>query len=379
MPPNVQNPTFDASYRNMKIQEIISVLEKWAAPSLQESYDNSGLITGNNQQECTGTLICLDSTEAVVQEAIQKGCNLIIAHHPIVFSGLKRLTGATYIERTIILAIQNNIAIYAIHTNLDNINTGVSMEMANRLGLSNLQILQPKKGQLHKLITFVPEAYSAKVSQALFDAGAGYIGNYDECSFQTAGTGTFRANESANPFSGQIGIRNNEAEIRLEVIVPTWQQNAVLQALKSSHPYEEVAYDWISLENSLQSTGSGMMGEFQEPINTLELLKRIKEVFGGVVRYTTINKETIKRVALCGGSGSFLLKDAIRSGAELFLSADFKYHQFFDSEDKIIIADIGHFESEQFTMELIHRYLNQNISNFAGCLTTISTNPIHYL
>ncbi len=363
----------------MKIQQIIQLLEEWAPKALQESYDNAGLITGNSQDECKGTLICLDSTEAVVHEAIEKGCNLIVAHHPIVFSGLKRFTGDTYIERTLLLAILHNIAIYAIHTNLDNVNSGVSQEMANRLGLINTRILQPKSNMLLKLVTYVPESYLELVMQAVFNAGAGAIGNYDECSFQMQGLGTFRPNKVAKPFIGEAGIRQQENETRIEFIAPSWKQASVMNALIQAHPYEEVAYEWIKLENSLQTNGAGIVGELPDALSPKEVLNKIKAVFGGMIRYTSLGQEKIKRIALCGGSGSFLLKDAIQSKADLFLTSDFKYHQFFDAEDKIVIADIGHFESEQFTMELIHRYLNQKISNFAGCLTTISTNPIHYL
>ena len=363
----------------MKIDQLLKELERWAAPQLQESYDNAGLITGNAQDELTGVLFCLDSTEAVVQEAISKGYNLIVAHHPIVFSGLKRLTGASYIERTVMLAIRNNISIYAIHTNLDNVHTGVSAEMAKRLGLINTRVLQPKKGLLRKLVTYVPDAHAEEVRNALFAAGAGHIGNYDECSFNLNGTGTFRPNKEAQPFIGEAGIRQEEPETRIELVAPFWIQQSITDALFAAHPYEEVAYDWTVIENNHQLIGAGMVGDLANEMDTSEVLGLIKNVFGGTIRYTTPHTSKIKRIALCGGSGSFLLKDAIRSGADLFLTADFKYHQFFDAEGKIIIADIGHFESEQFTMELIHRYLNEKIPNFAGSLTTITTNPIHYL
>ena len=363
----------------MKIDHIIRILEDWAPPSLQESYDNAGLITGNRQDDFTGALICLDSTESSVQEAIDTGCNLIIAHHPIVFSGLKRFTGATYVERTILLAIRHNIAIYAIHTNLDNVHTGVSREMADRLGLINTRILQPKSGVLRKLVTYVPHAHAETLRAALFAAGAGNIGNYDECSFNLEGSGTFRANALANPFIGTAGIRHSEAETRMELVAPHWKQAEITRALFETHPYEEVAYDWTVLENKLQDVGSGMLGDLPEQQHAEDVLKQIKQVFGGVVRFTRLHKKTVHKIAVCGGSGSFLLNDAIRAGADMFLTADFKYHQFFDADEKIIIADIGHFESEQFTMDLILRYLNQKIPNFAGRLTTISTNPIHYL
>lgn len=363
----------------MKIKQIIQELEIWAPPALQESYDNSGLITGNKDDECTGAIICLDSTEAVVQEAIDKGCNLIIAHHPIVFSGIKKLIGQNYVERTLLLAIRNHIAIYAIHTNLDHVQTGVNNEISDRLGLINTRILQPKTNQLRKLITYVPHVHAESVRVALFNAGAGHIGNYDECSFNLEGTGTFRPSAHANPFIGEVGKRQLEPETRIELVAPVWLQNKISIALFEAHPYEEVAYDWSILENPMQTVGAGMLGELAEPIDSTNFIKQIKQVFGGVVRHTSITKSQIKTIALCGGSGSFLLQDAIRANADIFISSDFKYHQFFDADGKIVIADIGHFENEQFTIPLIHRFLNEKFPKFAVHLTIITTNPIYYV
>ena len=333
----------------MKIKQIIQELEIWAPPALQESYDNSGLITGNKEEECTGAIICLDSTEAVVQEAIDKGCNLIIAHHPIVFSGIKKLTGQNYVERTLLLAIRNNIAIYAIHTNLDHVQTGVNKEISDRLGLVNTRILKPKSNQLRKLITYVPHAHAETLSS------------------------------DANPFVGEAGKRQLEPETRIELVAPVWLQDKISKALFEAHPYEEVAYDWTILENPLQTVGAGMLGELAEPIDSTNFIKHIKQVFGGVVRHTSITKSQIKTIALCGGSGSFLLPDAICANADIFISSDFKYHQFFDADQRIIIADIGHFENEQFTIPLIHRFLKEKFPKFAVHLTTILTNPIHYV
>ncbi|MEX1189213.1 MAG: Nif3-like dinuclear metal center hexameric protein [Bacteroidia bacterium] len=374
----VQKPTFGVSFEIMFISQVIEILEQWASPSLQESYDNSGLITGNPQQEFKGAVICLDSTEAIVNEAIEKNYNLIIAHHPIVFSGLKSFTGKTYVERTIMKAIKNDISIYAIHTNLDNVATGVNFEIANRLGLENIKILEPKRGFLHKMVTYVPESHLESVRQAVFKAGGGNIGNYIECSFSTPGTGTFLPNENTTPFSGKRGERSYEAELRLEILVESWNSSAVLSALKAAHPYEEVAYEIYKTENSHQSLGSGMIGDFKEPIHAEDFLKLVKSVFGGMIRFTSPSVDKIRKVALCGGSGSFLLEKAISAGADCFLSSDFKYHQFFDGLERLMIVDIGHFEGEQFTMNLIHKYLNEKFPNFAAQLTVNSTNPIHY-
>jgi dinuclear metal center YbgI/SA1388 family protein len=364
---------------NFTIREVTTCLEQWAPLALQEDYDNAGLLCGNSNWTCTGAMICLDSTPEVIQEAIQKGCNLVVAHHPIVFSGIKKLTGKNYIERALILAIKNDIAIYAIHTNLDNVHTGVNRKIGDMLGIKNPSILRSAEGHLLQLSVYVPNDHASQVMEALFSAGAGAIGKYDNCSFALEGTGTFRPGEDTNPFSGEIGVRRYEAETRIETILPFWKKAAVYKALVEAHPYEEVAYNFVKLENPLQETGSGMVGNFEQPISTNQLLHKIKEIFGGTLRHTAILDDQISRIAWCGGSGSFLLKDAISAGAQVFLTSDFKYHQFFDADNRILIIDIGHFENEQFTMQLIYEHLKDNFPNFAGCLTSVQTNPIHYL
>lgn len=363
----------------MLISDIISALENWAPPSYAESYDNVGLITGDRQWTCTGAIICLDAIESVIDEAIEKNSNLVIAHHPIVFSGLKRITGQNYIERTLIKAIKHDIAIYAIHTNLDNISTGVNQMICDKLELINTRILAPKKGILKKLYTYVPLSDAESVRQALFSAGAGHIGLYDECSFNTEGTGTFRALKGANPHKGNIEERHTEDEIKIEVILPQYLERKVLSALKAHHPYEEVAYELISLDNSVD-IGSGMIGELEDSVDTLSWLSQIKSTFHcGSIRHTALVHKDIKRVAVCGGSGSFLLEAAVKQKADIFISSDYKYHQFFDADGRIIIADIGHYESEQFSINLIYRYLSEKFTNFAFLLTEQNTNPVKYL
>jgi len=363
----------------VELQKIISHLEAFAPPSYQESYDNSGLLTGSPEMEIKGALICLDSTEAIIDEAITNGCNLVIAHHPIIFSGLKKLNGKNYVERTIIKAIKNDIAIYAIHTNLDNVRNGVNKAICERLGLTETKILSPKSGLLKKLVTYCPEAHADKIKSALFEAGAGSIGNYDECSFGSKGTGTFRGNELSNPAIGQKGIRQNEPEERIEVIFEKPLEQGILKALRASHPYEEIAFDVYSLDNQYKNVGSGMIGTLSSPLSANDFLSLLKDKMKtGSIRYTNTSKSMIKTVAVCGGSGSFLLSDAIRSGAEAFVTADFKYHQFFDGEGKIMIADIGHYESEQFTKELIYNILKQKFTTFALRLSELNTNPINY-
>lgn len=363
----------------MQLIEIINVIEQFAPPVYQESYDNAGLITGSAEMEINGALICLDSTEAVLDEAIKKKCNLVIAHHPIVFSGIKKLNGKNYVERTIIKAIKNDIAIYAAHTNLDNVFNGVNHKIAEKLGLINLKILTPMNGKLRKLVTFVPITNVDAVRNALFDAGAGRIGNYDECSFNTEGVGTYRGNEVSNPTIGEKGKRQMEPEIRIEVIYETVHENSILSALRQSHIYEEAAYDIYPLENSYQHIGSGMVGEFEQARNAKDFLTHVKSVMKtNCVRHTALLPENIKKVAICGGSGSFLLSQAIMAGAQAFITADFKYHQFFDADNRILIADIGHYESEQFTGEIFENLIRQKFNTFAVHLSETNTNPVNY-
>ncbi|MCB0820295.1 MAG: Nif3-like dinuclear metal center hexameric protein [Bacteroidetes bacterium] len=362
----------------MLIKEIISSLEYWAPRAFQESYDNSGLLTGNPNVECSGAIISLDATEEVVDDAIKANCNLIISHHPILFSGLKSLTGKTYVERTIIKAIQNGISLYALHTNLDNIHGGVSFKMGNLLGLKHMRVLKPSAENLLKLVTYVPVDHLETVCNAVFNAGGGKIGNYDECSFSVSGTGTFRPNEHAKPFSGSLNKRHSDVESCVEFLVRKDQSESILHALKHAHPYEEVAYELIPLYNKNQFVGSGVIGEFDTPVEYKDLLNIIKQTFGGTVRFTRAPKEKINTLALCGGSGSFLLETAISQNADAYLSSDFKYHQFFDAVDRIFLMDIGHFEGEQFTMNLIQDFLIEKFPTFAARLTEHKTNPVLY-
>ena len=364
----------------MKIFEITSFLEQIAPLAYQESYDNSGLIVGDLNADIKQALVSLDCTETIIDEAIAHNCNLIIAHHPIVFSGLKKITGKNYVERVIIKAIQNNIAIYAIHTNLDSVLNGVNGKIAEKLGLQNCRILAPKSNFLSKLVTFAPVAYADKVRQALFDAGAGNIGNYSEASFNSTGTGTFKGNEKSNAFVGEKNIRHYEDEIKIEVIYETYKTGAILQALRSNHPYEEVAYDILALSNLHQQVGSGLVGTLPQAMNEQEFLVYLKSVMKvNVIRHTELLGKTVKTVAVCGGSGSFLLGNALAAKADVFISADFKYHEFFDADGKILIADIGHFESEQFTPELLMEIITKKFPTFAIRLTEKNTNPIKYL
>ncbi|MBS1918531.1 MAG: Nif3-like dinuclear metal center hexameric protein [Bacteroidetes bacterium] len=363
----------------MKISEIISHLETIAPPSYQENYDNAGLLTGSSNRECTGIITSLDATEEVVDEAISKNCNLIVSHHPIIFGGLKKITGKNYVEKAIIAAIKNDIAMYAIHTNLDNVINGVNAQMADKLGLISRKILMPKPATVKKMYTFVPASHLEAVRSAIFNAGAGVIGNYSESSFSSQGTGSFKASENANPFVGKIGERHYEDEIKLETIFPAYLQGKILQALLESHPYEEVAYDIIDLANADMRIGSGLIGELPEPVDEHVFLDRVKQAFGLVViRHTPLTGRPVKKVALCGGAGSFLISKALSSGADFYITADVKYHEFFDANGKLVLADIGHFESEQFTIGLLYDILREKFPTFAVLKTGVKTNPVRY-
>ncbi len=362
----------------MLLSDIIYTLEAWAPPMLQEDYDNSGLQVGDPQREVKAALIALDCTEDVVEEAVRRGCDLIIAHHPVIFRGLKSITGRNGVERTILAAIRNNVAIYAIHTNLDNVITGVNSEIASKLGLQDLEVLDPRPDQLRKLVVFVPNAHADTVRNALFAAGAGRIGNYDECSYGLEGQGTFRAGAGADPFVGEKGVRHTEGETRIETILHAPLERAVVQALLKAHPYEEVAYDIYPLANNFRGVGSGAIGRLAHPMAETDFLSMVKEAFNApVVRHTALLGRQVERVAVCGGSGAFLIPKAKAAGAHAFVTADVKYHQFFDAEGQLLLADIGHFESEQFTMHLIQRHLSAFLPTFAAHLTESVTNPIH--
>jgi dinuclear metal center YbgI/SA1388 family protein len=361
------------------IKEIINELEKLAPPAYQESYDNAGLLVGSSEIEITSVLFTLDVTEEVIGEAVERNCNLIVAHHPIIFKGLKKLNGKNYVERTVIKAIKNDVAIYATHTNLDHVNKGVNWQIGERLGLQNLKVLVPKKQLLTKLAFFVPVENTQSVLDALFAAGAGHIGNYEHCSFRAEGTGTFLPGDAANPVIGSKGELEEVKEHRVEVMFPSYLELKILSTLKKTHPYEEVAYYLTALENENQEVGAGAVGHLANPMTPADFLRFLKkQMNAGVVKYTEPVSKSIQRVAICGGAGSFLLQDAIRAQADVFVTADYKYHEFFDAENRITICDIGHYESEVFTKNLLYNYLSGKFSNFALCLSEVNTNPVRY-
>jgi dinuclear metal center YbgI/SA1388 family protein len=364
----------------MQIKEITSSLENEAPLSLQEPYDNSGLIIGNPDTDISKALITIDVTEKVIDEAIQKKCGLIISHHPLIFGNISKIDSGDFTGKCITKAIKNDIAIYAIHTNIDNIENGVNSALCGKIGLSDCKILKPKKNILKKLVTFCPEKHADKVRKALFDAGGGHIGNYDSCSYNTAGFGTFRALENTNPFVGKAYELHKEKETRIETIFPAYIEKKILNALLGTHPYEEVAYDIYTLENSFSKAGEGMIGVYKNSISLFDFYKKLKVALQiPVIRHNALKDKKIKKVAVCGGAGSYLIKEATSAGADIFLTSDMKYHQFFCIENSLIIADIGHYESEQFTKEILYEILNKKFPKFAVLISKTNTNPVKYL
>ena len=363
----------------MKISDLTRELELFAPPVLQEPYDNAGLLTGDSFDECTGVMVTLDVTEPVIREAVEKNCNLVVAHHPIIFKGLKKINANEYVGATVISAIKNDVAIYAAHTNLDNILHGVNAAIASKLSLQQCRILLPATGHLAKLFTFVPAQHLEKVRDALFNAGGGVIGNYSECSFSSEGTGTFRPGTGARPFSGELNKRTYENEVRLEIQFPGWLQQEMLSALRASHPYEEIAFEIILTANRNPAVGSGLVGELEKSCTETEFLATLQSAFRTkAIRHSPLSGRKIKKVALCGGAGSFLISKALQSSADVFVTADLKYHEFFEAHGRMLLADIGHFESEQFTIDLLAEFLQQKFPNFAVLKSEIITNPVHY-
>ncbi len=363
----------------MKIKEVISLLEELAPLSYSEDFDNTGLLVGDQEETVSGILITLDTLESVVDEAIANKCNLIVSFHPIIFSGLKKITGKNYVERVVIKAIQNNIAIFSMHTALDNSWNGVNAMICDKLKLEKRKILIPKRNTIQKLFTYVPIESVEKVRDALFNAGAGNIGNYSNCSFNIDGTGSFRGNENSNPVVGERGEIRFEKEVQIGVTFQKHVQSQVLKALFKSHPYEEVAYEVTTLENTNQQIGMGMIGELDTPMSEEDFLKYLKETMNTkCVRHSKLTNKLISKVGVLGGSGSFAINEAKQAGADVFVTADLKYHDFFKAENNLLLADIGHYESEQYTKELLVSFLNKKISTFAVVLSQIDTNPITY-
>jgi len=364
----------------MKIKDILDVLEEMAPLAYAEDFDNVGLLTGDKNAEATGILVCHDALESVIEEAITKDCNLVVCFHPILFSGLKKITGANYVERAVIKAIKNDIAIYAVHTALDNHMLGVNRIFAEALGLKDIKILIPKTSFIRKMITYTTSENADEVRNAMFEAGAGTIGNYENCSFNSKGIGTYMGNEHSNPEFGERFEFMESEEIKIEVTFEKHLENKILKSLFKNHVYEEVAYEIYDLQNKNQNVGLGMIGELPVPMDEKDFLYFVKDKMqADGIRHSTFLGKPIKKVAVLGGSGSFAIKNAIQAGADAFLTADLKYHQFYEAENQLILADIGHFESERYTKNYIVDFLRKKILNFAIVLSEENTNPVKYL
>lgn len=363
----------------MTIKEITTILETFAPLDYAEDFDNVGLLVGNANAKATGVLVTLDTLENVVDEAIAKNCNLIISFHPIIFGGLKKITGKNYVERVVLKAIKNDIAIYSMHTALDNNENGVNAKICDMLGLINPKILIPQKGTIKKLTTYVPISDASKLKSALFKSGAGSIGNYSNCSFSVSGTGSYMANKKANPVKGKIGETHYEEEIQLNITFPKDKEKTVLTSLFANHPYEEIAYEITTLENSNQNIGMGMVAELPKAMEETEFFGHLKKTMKvSCIRHSALLGRKIKKVAVLGGSGSFAIGAAKTVNADIFVTSDLKYHQFYEAEGKMILADIGHYETEQFTKNLLVEILTKKMPNFAISLSESITNPIKY-
>ncbi len=363
----------------MKIIEIVRFLETKAPSAYQENYDNAGLITGDPEMEFLRALLCLDMTPAVIDEAIEQHCNLIISHHPFIFHPVKKLIHGTPEAAILNSAIRNDIAIYAIHTNLDNIHDGLNSFLFKKLGINEYRILSPKRGLIEKLVTFCPDAHAVSVRNALFAAGAGNIGNYDGCSFNSEGTGSFRASQAANPFVGEKNVLHFEKEVRIEVVLPTYLEKSIVGALLSAHPYEEVAYDLFPLSNAMQQVGAGLIGQLPSPMPETDFFHLLRSSFSlPVIKHSPFRSKPVSRIALCTGSGSFLISEALQAAADVFITADLKYHDFFVPSDRLVLADIGHYESEHWVKEWLYAVLIEKFPNFAFLISGINTNPVQY-
>lgn len=364
----------------MKVREICSYLDRVIPLSYQENYDNSGLQIFDGDSETGSALLAVDITEDVVDEAISTGCGLIITHHPLIFFPVKKITGKNHTERIIIKALKNNISVYSAHTNLDSVYGGVSWKMSEKLSLQDVRVLAPLKGRLLKLVTFIPESHLDKVREAVFEAGAGVVGNYDRCSFNAEGYGTFRGNEHSSPYAGKKGELHHENEIRFETILLSHLKDDVIKALLDSHPYEEVEYDIYMLENEYQMAGAGCVGELVSEMTETDFLLKLSEVFGSEgIRYSTPLNRMVKKVALCGGAGSGFIGDAIKNGADVYVTGDVKYHDFVNVSGEILLADIGHFEGEKFSTEILYDLIIKKFPTFALRFSERNTNPINYL
>ena len=364
---------------HMKVKEITDAIESMAPLHLQESWDNAGMQVGNPNSEVTGILLCTDVREETVDEAIERGFNMIISHHPLLFRGLKKIVGRTYQERVVAKAIKHDITIYCAHTNMDSARGGVNFKMAEKLGLKNVSVLDPQQGTLLKVVVFVPMSHVTQVETAMCDAGAGHLGDYDNCSYKLEGIGQYRPLEGAHPVAGEVAELHSEPETRIEVLVNKALCGRVVAAMLKAHPYEEPAFDIIALENEDSYSGLGVIGDI-EPQDAKAFLERVKTAFEVVtLRYSGDLDRRVSRIAMCGGAGAEFIGKALALGADVYITGDMKYHEFQGNEDRIIIADIGHYESEHYTKEIFYDVIQKKNPNFAVDFAKSEKNQVKYI
>ena len=363
----------------VSINNIIDLLDEWAPPAYAEDFDNVGLLVGDSSKQCTGVLVSHDCIEVVLDEALDTNCNLIVCFHPILFTGLKKITGRDYVEKVILKAIRNEIAIYALHTRLDNHPEGVNKLLSDRLGLLESKVLIPKPSGLKKLSTYVPKSDVDDVLQALHQAGAGAIGNYSECSFILEGKGQFRGNEKSQPHIGNPSEKTQVEEVQIQVVFESYLKEKIQNALITAHPYENIAYEIFILDNTLDKVGIGRIGKLAQPHTEEQFLSFVKEKLQTqLIRHSPFTRKPIETVAVLGGSGSFAISNALSQKADAFITADLKYHHFYQGGNTLLLLDVGHFESEQFIKNLIVDYLSKKLPNFAIILSHAKTNPVNY-
>jgi dinuclear metal center YbgI/SA1388 family protein len=362
-----------------RVSEIMHAVEAWAPPQVAWEKDNVGLQTGDPAQDVNGVLIALELTQEILNDAVQQNCNLIVTHHPFIFHPIRNITADTPDGSLLLNLIRSGINLYAAHTNLDFSRDGVSFALAHKLGLSDLRFLHREASGMRKIAVFVPPDYVENVTGAMAAAGAGLLGDYEYCSFRLRGTGTYKPLDGAQPFAGSVGTLEQAEEIRIEMVVPAWRLSPVVKAMISAHPYDEVAYDVFTSEALNPNFGAGVFGHYPTPLGVQEFLSRIKSVLNTpTIRYTIGNSDTVRTVAVCGGSGSDLLRSALLSGADAFVTADIKYHTFHEARGNILFVDAGHYETEIGILDSIEKYLSDKFPRTRISVTKVNTNPIQY-
>jgi len=363
----------------MTCGEIIKILETWAPREISLERDNPGLQVGSGKNIVKNILLSLELTMDVINESIAKECNLIITHHPLIFHPVKSLDfqrdkNSMLIEKL----IKNDLTLFSAHTNLDFTKNGVSFELAKMLGLKGIDFLVNLSANQYKISVFVPGDHVEEVADAIFNAGGGIIGEYSRCSFRTGGTGTFFGSNKTTPFLGEKGKQEQVSEIKLEAIADSWKLGGIISAVINAHPYEEPAYDIYPLKNKNINYGMGAVGELDKQLGREEFLKYVSEKLKAkCLKYTSGKSESIKKIAVCGGAGTELLKEAVQSGADAFVTADVKYHTFHDAQGKILLVDAGHYETEIHVLNQIEKELSTAAeNNFKIFKYSGSTNPV---